>query len=119
MDIQAVTRSFNTIYQPSGNRDTFVNYCIDIACTLSLSGGETGTIFLEISDQWDFGSNIIEVARTVNGNIGSLTLGLNITQNSTASLCGMVPAASYARIRTSNTTGTPTFTWRSGQEAII
>lgn len=119
MDVSYPTRTLNTMYFPSGNRDTYVNYSIDIACTLSLSGGQAGTVFLEIADDDTFSTNIQEVSRTVNGNTGTLSLGLAITQNCTAQLSGMIPAAKYAKIRTANTTGTPTFTYRSGQECII
>src|SRR5262249_52878473 len=41
-------RSLNTAFQPSVTKDTMVSYSVDIACTLSLSGGQTGTVFLEI-----------------------------------------------------------------------
>lgn len=113
------TRSLNSIFQPSPSRDTIVTYSIDIACTLSLSGGQTGTVFLEVADDVDFTTNIQEISRTVNGNTGTLSIGLNITQNCTAQLSGCIEAAKFVRIRTANTTGTPTFNYRSGQEAIV
>lgn len=113
------SRSLNSAFQCSGSRDTIVTYSIDIACTLSLTGGQTGTIYLEMADDVGFTTSIQEISRTVNGNIGTLTLGLNITQNCTAQLSGCVEAGKYARIRTESTTGTPSFTYRSGQEAIV
>lgn len=119
MEMVSVSRSLNTIFQPHSGRDSYVNYCIDISCTLSLSGGQTGTVFLEMSESWDFSTDIFEVTRLVNGNTGTLTVGLNITQAVTAQLCGMIPAAWYVRIRTANTTGSPSFAYRVGQETYF
>lgn len=118
MDISVQTRSLNTWFQSSGNRDTHATYCVEIAANLSLSGGETGTVILEQADD-SSGTNPQEVARAVNGNTGTLTIGLNITQTVTALVSGMILAAKYARIRTVNTAGTPTMTFRSSQEALL
>lgn len=119
MDINPVTRSLNAVYMVHGSHDAFVNYSIDIACTLSLSGGQTGTVFLEYADDEAWTTNITEACRTVNGNTGTLTIGLNIAQNCTAQVSGMIAAGKWVKIRTANTTGSPTFSWRSGQEAVI
>lgn len=113
------TRALNTAFQPSASRDASVAYSIDVACTLSLSGGQTGTVFLEICSNSSFSSGVQEICRFVNGNTGTLTVGLNITQDVTSVLSGFVPAGYYARIRTANTSGTPTFAFRSGQETLI
>lgn len=113
------SRGLNSVFQPSGNRDTFVNYSVDISCALSLAGGQQGTVYLEIADDSGFTTNIQEVCRSVNGNTGTLTIGLNITQNMTAQLTGMIEVAKYVRLRTENNTGAPTFNYRSAQEAII
>lgn len=96
-----------------------VNYSIDVATTLSLTTGQTGTVFLEYADNSGFTTNVVEVGRFVNGNGGSLTIGLNLSQTVTGNVGGMIPANKYARIRTANTTGTPTFTYRSGQEVLV
>lgn len=117
--IGSASRSLNSAYQISAERDTLVNYSVDISTTLSLTGGQTGTVFLEYADNSGMTTNVVEVCRFVNGNTGTLTIGLNITQNSTGQLSGVIPAGKYARIRTANTTGTPTFTYRSGQEALV
>ncbi len=113
------TRTLNSAFQISTLRGTFVNYSVDIACALSLTGGQTGTVFLEIANDSGFTSGVQELTRAVNGNTGTLTIGLNITQNSTGQVSGYVPPAKYVRIRTANTTGTPTFNYRSGQEVIF
>ena len=115
----AVSRGLNSGFQVSTTRDALVNYSVDIACTLSLTTGQTGTVFLEIADDSGFTTNLQEICRCVNGNTGSLTVGLNLTQNATGGLNGFIPAGKFVRLRTANTVGTPTFTYRSGQEVLL
>lgn len=115
----AVAVTLNSATQISTTRDSLVSYSVDISCTLSLTGGQTGTVFLEYADDSAFTTNVVEAARTANGNSGTLTIGLNITQLSTASVSGAVPAGKYRRLRTANTLGTPVFTYRSGQEVLL
>lgn len=113
------SRSLNSIYQVSTTRDSLLSYSIDISCTLSLIGGQTGTVFLEMATNSGFTTGVQELGRFVNGNTGTLTIGLNISQNCTGNLNGYVPAGNYVRIRTENTVGTPTFNYRSGQETLL
>lgn len=115
----SASRSLNSAFQISSTRDSLVGYSVDIATTISLTTGQSGTVFLEYADQSGFTTGVTEVARFVNGNAGTLTLGLNLTQTNTAQLGGMIPAGKYARLRTANNTGTPTFTYRSGQEVLV
>lgn len=113
------SRSLNTAFQPSTTRDAQVSYSVDIATSVSLAGGAVGTVFLEYADDSGFTTNVVEVGRTVNGNTGTLVVGLTLNQTATAQLNGLVPASKYARLRTVNTTGTPTFTFRSAQEVLL
>lgn len=113
------TRSLNTCFQPSSTRDALVTYSVDIATTLSLTTGQTGTVYLEIFSDSGCTTGTQEITRFVNGNTGSLTIGLNITQNVTGTLTGVIPAGSYVKLRTQNNTGTPTFTARPGQETLL
>lgn len=113
------SRTLNSAFQISSTRDAFANYSVDIACVLTLTTGQTGTVFLEIATNASFTTGVQEVGRTVNGNTGSLTLGLNITQNATATIGGYIPAGYYVRLRTANTSGTPVFTYQSGQEVLL
>lgn len=115
----AASRSLNSAFLISSTRECLVNYSIDIAATLSLITGETGTVILEYADNSGMSTNVVEVCRAVNGNTGTLAIGLNLTQNSTGQISGLIPAGKYVRIRTVNTTGTPTFNYRSGQEVLM
>lgn len=115
----SASRSLNSGFQISTLRDCMVHYSVDIAATMSLIAGQTGTIFLEIASNSGFSTNLQELGRFVNGNSGTLTIGLNLTQTVSGNLSGFVPAGYYCRIRTDNTSGTPTFTYRSGQEVLL
>lgn len=115
----SVSRTLNTIYQISATRNASVTYSVDVSCSLTLSGGETGTVFLEMATNAGFTLGVQELSRFVNGNTGTLTIGLNITQNCTGGLNGFIPAGNYVRLRTANTVGSPIFTYRTGQEIIL
>ena len=118
--IQAsASRSLNSVFQINASRDSLVNYSIDISCSLSLTSGQSGTVFLEIASNSGFTTNVQEIARFSNANSGTLTIGLNLIQAITGTLSGYVPLAYYCRLRTSNVVGTPTFTYRSGQEILL
>ena len=113
------SRTLNNVYQISATKDCIVNYSVDVSCTLSLNGGQIGTVFLEIAPNSSFTTGVQEVCRFANGNTGNVSPTSNITQLCTGGVNGYVPAGYYVRIRTANTTGTPTFTYRIGQEVLL
>lgn len=115
----STTRTLNSAYQISTTQDAFVAYTVDVAATLSLSGGQSGQVVLEIATNSGFTTGVQTVQSAINGNTGTLTIGLNMTTTSSATLTGYVPKGMYARLRTVNTTGTPTFTYRTGQETLM
>lgn len=113
------TRSLNSAFQVSTTRDAMVTYTVDIASTLSLTTGQSGTVTLQYADDSGMSTNLKTVQSSVNGNSGTLAIGLGLTQTSTASLNGMVPAGKYVKLVTANTVGTPTFTMRAAQEVLL
>lgn len=115
----SASRSLNSSFQISSTRNTLVSYSVDVSCSITLTAGQTGTVFLEYADDSGFTANVVEVCRFVNSNSGTLTIGLNLIQAVTGTLSGFIPSAKYCRIRTANTSGTPTFTFRSGQEVLL
>lgn len=115
----SASRSLNSVFQISSTRDCLVNYSVDIGTSLSLTTGQTGTVYLEIASDSAFTNNVQELSRFLNGNGGTLTIGLALTQNVTGTLSGYVPLGYYVRLRTQNNTSTPTFTYRSGQEILL
>lgn len=112
-------RTLNSAFQISSTRAAFVNYSVDIATSVSLIGGQVGTVYLEYANDSGFTSGVTEVGRFVNGQTGTLVVGLTLNQTNTAQLSGIVPAGKYVRLRTQNNTGTPTFTYRSSQEVLL
>lgn len=113
------TRAVNTCFQLSNVQDAEVRYNVDISTTLSLVTGQRGTVYLRhyTNNTCTLGAQDVDVA--TNGNTGSLTVGLNLTQTITAKLTGIIPAGKWVQIVTENTTGTPTFTARLGAETLI
>lgn len=112
-------RSLNSAFQISVLQDVQVSYAVDIAATLSLTTGQTGTVVLEYADNSGMSTNVVTLQSAVNGNTGTLAIGLGLTQTATVTLTGIVPAGKYVRLRTVNTTGTPTFTFRTAQEVLL
>ena|ERR1043165_8695504 len=115
----SASRTLNSAFQPSTTRDAIVSYSVDVSTSATLLGGQTGTVFLEYANDSGFTSGVTEVARFVNGNSVSLAIAITVTQNVTGTLTGVVPAGKYVRIRTANTSGVPTFNYRSGQEVLL
>jgi len=110
------SRSFNSSFRVSTTTISNVSYSISIANVLTLTGGAAGLAILEYADDSGFTTNVKEVGRIGNSNTGGLVVGLTLNDQITAQVAGMVPAGKYVRIRTSNTTGTPTYTLISAQE---
>lgn len=115
----AASRSLNSAFRISTTKDCLVNYSVDVSCSITLTSGQSGTIFLEIASDSGFTQNVQELCRFVNANSGTLTIGLNLVQAVTGTLSGFIPSTYYCRIRTANNTGTPTFNFRSGQEILF
>lgn len=115
----AVSRSLNTIFQPSTTRNVVGAYSVRIACSASLLGGQEGAVVFEISPSSTFASGIVEVGRIENRNSVALAIAITVNQDFTGTVVGTVPTNYYVRLRTINTTGTPTFTYKSGQETTI
>lgn len=110
-------RNFNQAYQISSTRPTTISVSVQISCNLSLTGGQAGNIQLQISANGS--SGWITVAQLTASNTGTLTIGLNTTQVSGGQLVYEgLPAGYYWRILTTNTTGTPTYTFNGGFEKV-
>lgn len=121
-----VSRSFstpslavNTARQASTSRDAFVSAAVDISASLSLSGGQTGRVSLQYADNNTFTTNLVTANPAANGNTGTLTIGLGLTQLGTATVCGIIPANKYYRLLTTDVSGTPTFGTPTVQEVLL
>lgn len=92
----------NTVFQGFESLDNIdASVSVQIASTLTISGGQTGTVFFEISA--DGSSDWIELARVSNGNTGTLAIGLSLTDTKIMQLRAVIPQTMYARLRTSGT----------------
>lgn len=111
------TRAVNTAYQVTGN--TLVVSSIEIDATLSLTSGAKGTVTLKYADDSGITTNVKTASVGVNGNTGTLTIGLNTVGAGGGNVMGFVPAGKYYKFVTTNTTGTPTYTVLSTQETAI
>lgn len=109
-----VTKALNTAYTPSTSRATMVTYSVQITSTLSLSGGQSGNVTLQVSD--NTGANYVTVATTTNNNTGSLTIGLNTAQVQSGPLIGVVPPGCSYKLVSS---GASTFSALTGQEVSL
>lgn len=113
------TRTIGTAFQVSTTSDASVHYSVRIANTLTLSGGAAGDIVLEIADDSGFTTNVHELGRVGNGNTGTLVVGLTLNDSIAVQVNGDVPAGKYARLRSVTSTGTPTYTYLSGEEKSL
>lgn len=112
--VNNVTKALNTVYTPSSSRSVLVSYSTQITSTLSLSGGQSGSVTLQISD--NTGSNYVIVGTTTNNNTGSLTIGLNTAQVQAGPLVGVVPpGCSYKFV----SAGASSFSALTGQEVML
>lgn len=115
----SATRTFDTAFQVSTTRDAHVFYSASILNALSIAGGSVGAIILEIATNSGFSSGVQELGRISNSNTGTLVIGLALNDNVSTQLSGYVPAGYYVRLRRATTTGTPTYTYISGQEVWL
>lgn len=113
------TRALNTCFQLSSTRDALVSYAVDIATSLSLTTGAQGTVYLRTYTNSGCTTGTQEVIRGTNGQTGTLTIGLALSQPVTAHLSGVVPAGTFVQLVTELNVGTPTFTARPGQEVLL
>lgn len=115
----SASRSLNTIFQVSATQDSFVNYSVDISCTSTLLGGQSGTVILEMATNSGFTTGVQTLAQFTNANSVSLAIAITVVQLNTACLSGYIPAGNFVRLRTVNNTGTPTYTYQIGAEVLL
>lgn len=109
------SRALNSAaYQISSTRNSMVMYSIQISATISLVTGQSGTVLLQTSPT--SGGTYTTIATLTNGNTGTLTIGLNLTQTQSAVLSGFVPAGYFTKLVSS---GTATNSIVSQQEVVF
>lgn len=106
-------RTLNSAFQPSTTHDCIVIYYVQITSTLSLSGGQSGSVQLQTSPTNSVYTN---TGTNTNNNTGSLTIGLNTAAVQTACLVSYVPAGYYVKLVTS---GASAFAYQTGIEILL
>lgn len=113
------TRTLNSAFQVSATRGSFVNYSVQITVTASISGGQNGDVILEIASDSGFTANVQTLSIVGSGQAYTLAIALQGVQPATGVVSGYVPSGYYARLRTVNNTGVPTYSYRAGQEVLM
>lgn len=107
-------RPLNAAFQISTTQDASVIYTVDIAVTSLLLGGTSGRVYLEYADNSAMTTNLVTVNSSPNATGGVL----NVTNLGGGNVSGWVPAGKWARIRTANIAGSPTYTFQGSQEVL-
>lgn len=105
-------RAFNSAFQPSSIRNSEVQYSISISASMSISGGQSGTVYLETSPNNSIWTLQAQISTA---NSGALAVGLNLTNTETKTIRAFVPAGYWVRLRTA---GTGTITYITSQEVL-
>lgn len=107
-------------FQLSTTQNTSVYYSVNVTTTATIGGGSDGYVVFEIATtNSTTASDWKEVSRSRNGQTISLAVALQSVQNIGSELMNIVPAGYYARLRSVNSSGTPVFTFVSGQEVQL
>lgn len=108
-------------FQISASRDAFVNYSVTIttAVQIGLITNVDGYAILEIcATNSSTGADWTGIGRTPQAQNIGIALALSSTQKGSGQVGGCVPAGWYARIRTINVAGTPTYAMNEQQEVL-
>ncbi len=113
------TRALDTAFQVSTVRDTFGLYSVSIASSLTLTGGQDGSVVLEYADNAGMTTNLKTVGTLRNANTGTLTIGINTLQTYGGQIGGIIPAGKYVRLRSVDSTATPVQSYVSSYEVLV
>jgi hypothetical protein len=112
------TRALNTCFQISSSRDAFATYAVDVTTTVTLGGSPEGAVFLRTYTNSGCSTGQVGITSGTSGQPTTLTVSVGQQVKGSVNLSGMIPAGAWARIETSNVSGTPTFSIRSEQQEV-
>lgn len=115
----SASRSLNSAFQVSSSRPSIVTYSVQVTVTANIAGGQNGDVILEIASDSGFTSNVQTLSIAGTGQTYTLAVALQGVQPQTSVVSGFVPTGYYTRLRTVQNTGTPSFSYRSGQEVLL
>ena len=94
-------------------------YSVQLTVTASIADGQNGDVILEIASDSGFTANVQTLSIAGLGQTYTLAIALQGVQPQTGVVFGFVPTGYYVRLRTVNNTGTPSYSFRSGQETLL
>lgn len=115
----SATRTLNSAFQVSTTRPSLVTYSGSITTTANIASGQDGSIILEIASDSGFTANVQTISSCRNSQVYTLAVAIQGVQQIVTPLHGWIPAGYYVRLRTVSTTGSPTFSFVSGQEVLF
>lgn len=115
-----VSSTSSTGFQISTTKKAMVIYSVKISTSSTIAGSSEGKVYLETAaTNSTTPSDWTSISKISNGQSLSLALALRIVQPITEPLMGMIPVGNYVRIRSNNISGTPTYTYITGQEILL
>lgn len=117
--IQTVAASGNG-FQVSSTRISHASYSVTTTTTATIGGSSAGYVVLEVAaTNSSTAGDWTEIARSGNSQTITLALALQSSQAVTSTVAGMIPIGYYARLRSVNVSGTPSYAYVSGQEVLL
>lgn len=109
-------RSLNSCFQVSAAKDAFVAYSVDVDTSISLIGGANGQVALRTYSDSGCTTDGHTIQQGKAGLTGTVVVGLAMNNPSSVSLGGIITRGRYAKLETTNLSGTPTYTVQATQE---
>lgn len=104
----------------SATNSAFVYCSVTIATTATIGGAASGTVVLETAPTNSAtAGDWVEIDRFTNGQAITLAIALQSVQTLGGAVSGFVPAGYYVKLRSINNSGTPTYSFNSGQKTLI
>lgn len=116
-----VTGTGATGFQVSSTRDSSISYAVKVSTTATIGTPSAGDIVLEIaSTNSATPSDWLQIG-AICGNSQNITLAalLSSVQATSCSVGATLPAGWYAKLRSVTSSGSPTYTYLSGQEMLF
>lgn len=106
-------------FQLSNSKGAWVTYSTTVVATSSISGSQLGVVLLEeAATDSTTASDWTEIGRNSSGTSYTLAIAVQGVQTGAASMICWVPSGYWIRLRTVST-GSPTYTFNSGQELLF
>lgn len=117
--IQTVAAQANG-WQLSSSRDSHVSYSVSIGVTSTIGVAQGGYVVMEIAaTNSSTAGDWTEICRVTMSQAITLALVLQSVVANGGAVIGIVPSGYYVRMRSANTSGSPTFQYLSGQEVLL